>query len=59
MEMLTLDRSTLTSQSCIKPLRCIALGDSLIYGYGDPDGGGWVERQRRQWMKLGSEGHVM
>lgn len=59
MEMLTLDRSTSLSHPCTKPLRCVALGDSLIYGYGDPDGGGWVERLRRQWMQHGSEGHVM
>lgn len=32
------------------PLRIIAIGDSLIYGYGDREGGGWVERLRRQWM---------
>lgn len=33
-----------------QPLRVVAMGDSLIYGFGDPDGGGWVERLRRQWM---------
>lgn len=31
----------------------IALGDSLIYGFGDPEGGGWVDRLRRQWMQDG------
>ncbi len=39
------------------PLKVIAIGDSLIYGYGDPLGGGWVERLRRQWMS--SEGHIL
>ncbi len=32
------------------PLKVIAIGDSLVYGYGDFVGGGWVERLRRQWM---------
>ncbi|MFM7383863.1 MAG: GDSL-type esterase/lipase family protein [Microcystaceae cyanobacterium] len=34
-----------------QPLKVIALGDSLVYGYGDPIGGGWVERLRRFWME--------
>jgi lysophospholipase L1-like esterase len=42
-----------------QPLRIIALGDSTIYGYGDPDGGGWVERLRRSWMSPESPGHVL
>lgn len=33
-----------------RSLRLVALGDSSIYGYGDREGGGWVERLRRQWM---------
>ncbi|NET49250.1 MAG: G-D-S-L family lipolytic protein [Merismopedia sp. SIO2A8] len=41
------------------PLKVIALGDSLVYGFGDPVGGGWVEQLRRQWMVPGSCGHVM
>jgi lysophospholipase L1-like esterase len=41
------------------PLRIIALGDSLIYGFGDPVGGGWVERLRRQWMHLDGSGHAL
>ncbi|ACB51629.1 putative Lipolytic enzyme, G-D-S-L [Crocosphaera subtropica ATCC 51142] len=39
-------------------LRIVALGDSLVYGYGDPVGGGWVERLRRQWMAQ-DNGHVL
>ncbi len=35
------------------------MGDSLIYGYGDPDGGGWVDQLRRRWMLPGSPGHVL
>ena len=43
----------------VHPLKIVAVGDSLVYGYGDPDGGGWVERLRRQWMHPGSPGHVV
>jgi lysophospholipase L1-like esterase len=42
-----------------QPLKIVALGDSLIYGFGDPDGGGWVERLRRQWLLPDSRGHVL
>lgn len=41
------------------PLRIIALGDSIVYGFGDPVGGGWVERLRRQWMCLDGSGHAL
>jgi lysophospholipase L1-like esterase len=41
------------------PLKIIALGDSLVYGFGDPEGGGWVERLRRQWMSSENAGHVL
>jgi lysophospholipase L1-like esterase len=41
------------------PLKIIALGDSLVYGFGDPEGGGWVERLRRQWMSSENSGHVL
>jgi lysophospholipase L1-like esterase len=40
-------------------LRIVALGDSLIYGFGDPEGGGWVERLRRQWMTPESPSHAL
>jgi lysophospholipase L1-like esterase len=42
-----------------QPLKLVVLGDSLIYGFGDPEGGGWVERLRRQWMLPDSPGHVL
>ena len=42
-----------------QPLNVIALGDSLIYGFGDFVGGGWVERLRRQWMSPQGGGHVL
>ncbi|NJN76459.1 MAG: G-D-S-L family lipolytic protein [Synechococcaceae cyanobacterium RL_1_2] len=39
-------------------LRVLALGDSLVYGFGDPVRGGWVEQLRLQWM--GSHpGHIL
>ncbi|HAJ58639.1 MAG TPA: G-D-S-L family lipolytic protein [Cyanobacteria bacterium UBA8543] len=41
------------------PLKLVVLGDSIIYGFGDPEGGGWVERLRRQWMSPDSPGHVL
>lgn len=40
-------------------LKIVALGDSLIYGFGDPEGGGWVERLRRSWMYPDSPGHAL
>jgi lysophospholipase L1-like esterase len=42
-----------------QPLKLVVLGDSLIYGFGDPEGGGWVERLRRQWMSPDSPGHII
>ena len=42
-----------------QPLKLVVLGDSLIYGFGDPEGGGWVERLRRQWMSPNSPGHIL
>lgn len=39
--------------------RIVAIGDSLIYGYGDPEGGGWVERLRRRWLQPESPGHAV
>jgi lysophospholipase L1-like esterase len=42
-----------------RSLKIVALGDSIIYGFGDPIGGGWVERLRRIWMLPGSEGHAL
>lgn len=47
------------SVSKMNPLRVVALGDSLVYGYGDPVGGGWVERLRRQWMSSENQGHIL
>jgi len=42
-----------------QPLKIIALGDSIVYGFGDPDKGGWVEQLRRQWMLPDSSGHIL
>ncbi|MDX2232132.1 MAG: GDSL-type esterase/lipase family protein [Leptolyngbyaceae cyanobacterium bins.349] len=43
----------------LQPLKIVAIGDSLIYGFGDPTGGGWVERLRRLWMTPDGLGHAM
>ncbi len=42
-----------------KPKRIVAIGDSLVYGYGDPEGGGWVERLRRRWLQPETPGHAI
>jgi lysophospholipase L1-like esterase len=42
-----------------QPLKIVVLGDSLVYGYGDPEKGGWVEQLRRWWMLPNSAGHVL
>jgi lysophospholipase L1-like esterase len=39
--------------------RWVVVGDSLVYGYGDPIGGGWVERLRRQGLTPGQTNPVV
>jgi lysophospholipase L1-like esterase len=57
--MQTLDSPNRTAlQPLQSSLRVLALGDSLVYGFGDPVGGGWVERLRRRWMTPG-ENHAV
>ena len=34
------------------PRKLIVLGDSGVYGWGDPQEGGWCEQLRRHWMGL-------
>ena len=41
------------------PLKIVALGDSLIYVFGDYEGGGWIERLRRQWLRPDSPSHAL
>jgi lysophospholipase L1-like esterase len=36
------------------PRKLVALGDSGVFGWGDPLEGGWCERLRRHWMELPS-----
>lgn len=48
-----------TSAPTRQPLRIVALGDSTVYGFGDYEGGGWVERLRRRWMAPSSPGHIV
>jgi lysophospholipase L1-like esterase len=40
------------------PQKVLVLGDSLVYGFGDPEGGGWVERLRRLTLEPGQAGAV-
>jgi lysophospholipase L1-like esterase len=39
--------------------RWVVMGDSLVYGFGDPIGGGWVEQLRRQWLTPGQDQIVL
>jgi lysophospholipase L1-like esterase len=48
-----------TSRVIQVPLKLVVLGDSLVYGYGDPDAGGWVERLRRRSLAPESSGPVL
>lgn len=59
MPTLIASDSTQTSQANHQPLKVVALGDSLVYGYGDREGGGWVERLRRRWMLPDSSERVL
>ncbi|NJR38443.1 MAG: G-D-S-L family lipolytic protein [Leptolyngbyaceae cyanobacterium CSU_1_4] len=64
MQILTsLDRPSsqefLSNPVPVRTLRLVALGDSLIYGFGDPEGGGWIERLRRRWMSPQGEDHAL
>lgn len=43
----------------IHPKKVVMVGDSLVYGYGDTEGGGWVERLRRQWMDPAQPGPII
>lgn len=42
----------------VHPQKVVVLGDSLVYGFGDPEGGGWVERLRRLSMDPSRTGAV-
>ena len=46
-------------QAQATPKKAVFMGDSLIYGYGDAEGGGWVERLRRQWMDPSQPGPII
>jgi lysophospholipase L1-like esterase len=34
------------------PRKLVVIGDSGVFGWGDPERGGWCERLRRHWMEL-------
>ncbi len=40
------------------PKKVIAIGDSLVYGYGDSEGGGWVDRLRLSYMNPEQPGPI-
>ena len=57
------EQPTLRSHRASAPVhpskKVIILGDSIVYGFGDGEGGGWVERLRRSSMEPGSTGPVV
>ena len=57
--MQTLAKPTLYQHSSRfnQPLKVIALGDSLVYGFGDPVGVGLVQRLRRYWIE--TDDHIL
>ena len=57
MQTLSKPNSNIKSSRFEQPLKVIALGDSLVYGFGDPVGGGWVEQLRRYWME--TDDHIL
>lgn len=59
--MLTLPSNQQTKHplTALPPKKLVVLGDSLVYGFGDVEGGGWVERLRRSHMEPGSQGPVV
>jgi lysophospholipase L1-like esterase len=57
--MQTAESLTRFQTQSTQPLKVIAVGDSIIYGFGDPVGGGWIERLRLRWMIPGSLGHAL
>lgn len=59
MQTLSAPHQTRDSLAIHRPLKIIALGDSMVYGFGDHEGGGWVERLRRQWMNPNIPGHII
>ncbi|MEO1353617.1 MAG: GDSL-type esterase/lipase family protein [Cyanobacteria bacterium J06635_15] len=48
-----------TSPNQPHPKKVVIIGDSLVYGFGDTEGGGWVERLRRQWMDPDASGPIL
>ncbi|MEL7068404.1 MAG: GDSL-type esterase/lipase family protein [Cyanobacteria bacterium J06581_3] len=50
---------TLSENISTHPKKVIAIGDSLVYGYGDSEAGGWVERLRLGWMDPANPGPIL
>lgn len=51
--------SVSASSRSAHPKKVVVVGDSLVYGYGDTEAGGWVERLRRQWMDPSQPGPII
>ncbi len=54
-----LAKSRLAKSHLKTPKKVIVIGDSLIYGYGDSEGGGWVERLRRSSLDPQQSGPII
>lgn len=52
-------RSIAAGKVAAHPKKLVVVGDSLVYGFGDPEGGGWVERLRRRSLSPHSSGPVI
>ena len=59
--MITYPISQYSSASTLSvhPKKVIVMGDSLVYGFGDREGGGWAERLRRQWIDPETPGPIL
>lgn len=60
--MAALANRVISSRSALQslhPKKVVIVGDSLVYGYGDTEGGGWVERLRRQWIDPSQPGPII
>jgi lysophospholipase L1-like esterase len=59
MQTLSFPTVVSTSSPKVASSRWVVMGDSLVYGFGDPIGGGWVERLRRRWLTPGQDQFVL
>jgi len=52
-------RRSIQSTLAKYPQKVVLIGDSLVYGFGDAEGGGWAERLRRRWMDPDNPGPIL